>query len=274
VAQANLSPATPADLDLVWPAVRAAHIFPDRAAFVRHHAEAPWRVRVSSTGAAAVLERWRDDSDILAIRGLWCPQRAIPGFVADLARTARTQGFARLLSPLVPVEVMNTYDGTDMRLAERLVSLRADRRVAAGMDAPAVPGVTLRRSLAGDVEVLDRIDRACFSEFWAYGPARIGRYIAEERVCVAEAEAGPIGYTLCTVERGSGTLGRLAVLPEHRRHGIGALLVADAVRAMLAADAAAVTLCTQRENDGARALYREMGFRELAGELALLLSDV
>lgn len=274
MASTTLSPATPAELELVWPAVRAAHIFPDRAAFMRHHAEAPWRVRISSTGAAAVLERWRDGSDILAIRGLWCARRAIPGLVEDLARTARAQGFARLLSPLVAADVADDYLDAHMSVAQRLVSLRADRRVAASMHAETPAGVTLRRSSAGDVEALDRIDQACFDDFWAYGPARIARYIAEERVCVAESDAEPIGYTLCTVERGSGTLGRLAVLPEHRRLGIGALLVADAVRAMLAADAAAVTLCTQRENSGARALYRELGFRELAGELALLLSDV
>lgn len=273
MASTTLAPATAAELDPVWPAVRAAHIFADRAAFLKHHAEAPWRVRVSATGAAAVLERWRDDSDILAIRGLWCARRAIPELLDDLARTARSQGFERLLSPLVSEDMADEYLKR-MSISQRLVSLRADRRAAESMHADAPAGVTLRRSSAGDIEALDRIDRACFDGFWAYGAARIGHYIAEERVCVAESEGVPIGYTLCTVERGSGTLGRLAVDPGHRRRGVGALLVADAVRAMRADDAASVTLCTQRENSGARALYRAMGFRELAGELALLLADV
>ncbi len=269
----TLHPATAAELDALWPAARAAHIFPDKAALQRHHAKAPWRVRVSSAGAAAVLERWRDGSDILAIRGLWCAESAIPGFVAQLADVARAQGFARLMSPLVPADACRAYVSSGMAVAERLVSLRVDRPVAAKLDAPLPAGIRLRRSCAADVDALDAIDRACFEPFWAYGAERIATYIAQERVHVAESDGRPIGYTLCTVERSSGTLGRLAVLPEHRRAGLGTYLVVDAVRAMLEADAAAVTLCTQEDNVAARSLYRSQGFREMPGGLVLLISQ-
>lgn len=274
MASSTLSPATQRDLDTLWPAVRAAHIFPDRASFAAFHAEAPWRVRVSPAGAAAVVERWREDSDLLAIRGLWCAENAIPGFVGDLSALAVAHGYGRLLSPLVPADSARAYTRAGMHVTERLVSLRIDRPSASSMSAVVPDGVRLRPAALAEAEAIDRVDRACFDPFWAYGAARIARYIAEERVVVAHSDAGLIGYTLCTVERGSGTLGRLAVLPEHRRTGVGAHLVADAVSAMLADGAASVTLCTQEENSGAKALYRKLGFRETPGGLVLLVCDV
>ena len=273
MASSCMHPATSADLSVLWPAVRAAHVFGDKASFFAFYAEAPWRVRMSSAGAAAVVERWRDELDILAVRGLWCSEYAIPGFIDDLSALAAAQGFARLMSPLVPTEAARAYIRSGMEPLERLISLRADRPVAQTMNAPLPKGFRLRRSSADDAPVLDEIDRACFEPFWAYGADRIARYIAEERVVVAESADGPIGYTLCTVERASGTLGRLAVLPECRRKGIGAHLVADAVAAMLQDGAAAVTLCTQEENRAARDLYGGMGFRELPGGLVLLICE-
>lgn len=273
MAPASLRPALQDELDALWPAVRAAHLFPDKTSFRRHYEEAPWRVRMSSAGAAAVVERWRADLDILAIRGLWCMEQAIPQMVAELGALAATQGFARLLSPLTPAESCRMYERAGMEIVQRLVSFRLDRTAAAAIDAPAPPGVRLRRATPADPAMLDLLDRASFDDFWAYGPERIARYIAEERVVVAESEGRAIGYTLCTVERSSGTLGRLAVSPGSRRSGVGAYLVRDAVTAMLTSGASAITLCTQRDNDAARSLYRAMGFREMAGGLVMLMSD-
>lgn len=137
-----------------------------------------------------------------------------------------------------------------------------------------LPGtVRVRRCTQSDVPDLDAVDCACFAPFWAYGAQRISSYVEAERVVIAEIGGRAIGYTLCTVERGSGTLGRLAVLPEKRRQGIGACLVADAVSAMLATGAAAISLCTQQDNHAARNLYRGMGFRELPGKLVLLIGE-
>ncbi len=273
MAPASLRPALQVELDALWPAVRAAHLFPDKRSFRKHYEEAPWRVRMSSAGAAAVVERWRADLDILAIRGLWCMEQAIPQMLSELGALAEAQGFARLLSPLTPVDSRRMYERAGMEVVQRLVSFRLDRTAAAAIDAPAPNGVRLRRATPADPAILDALDRASFDDFWAYGPERIARYIAEERVVVAESEGRAIGYTLCTVERSSGTLGRLAVSPESRRSGVGAFLVRDAVTAMLGSGASAITLCTQQENDAARSLYRAMGFREIPGGLVMLMSD-
>ncbi|MCG2808412.1 MAG: GNAT family N-acetyltransferase [Coriobacteriia bacterium] len=273
MAGSSLRAAAHADLQVIWPAVRAAHLFADKASFERHHAQAPWRVRISSAGAAAVLERWRDELDVLSIRGMWCSEPKIPQMVRELAGVARAQGFARILSPLIPVDCRGSYERAGMKIEETLVSLRIDRTLGGSMRAELPGAVRVRRCTQSDVPDLDALDRACFAPFWAYGVERISSYVEAERVVIAEIEGRAIGYTLCTVERGSGTLGRLAVLPDERRQGVGACLVFDAVSAMLASGAAAVTLCTQQDNHAARSLYRGMGFRELPGELVLLMGQ-
>ena len=97
-----LRPAQRPDLAWLWPAVRTAQIFDSTAELEAFWSEAPWRVRVNARGEAAVLVRWREHLDMLAIKGLWCSERRVPLLLEDLRAVARAQGFGRLLSPLLP----------------------------------------------------------------------------------------------------------------------------------------------------------------------------
>ena len=85
---------------------------------------------------------------------------------------------------------------------------------------------------------------------------------------MAESGGEVVGYTLCTVRRGEGSLGRLAVRPELQGQGIGAVLLEDAVAYLERAGADRVTLCTQAENVRSRRLYAHAGFREVPGTAA------
>lgn len=269
----DLRPAIPAEIEALWPAARAAHLFPDRAAFARFHAEAPWRVRIGVRGSAAVLERWRDHLDILSIRALWLPERDVPPALASIRALARAQGFGRVLSPLLPVEAIGPYLRSGLAEVERIVNLRADSKALLSLGRALPPGVGLRPASPADVSALDRLDRECFEPFWAYGARRLEISISSERVLLAEESGRVIGYTLSTVERGSGTLGRLAVAPGARGLGIGTALFAEAAGAMARSGAATVNLCTQEGNEAARRLYARLGMRELPGRLVFLLGS-
>jgi GNAT superfamily N-acetyltransferase len=59
-------------------------------------------------------------------------------------------------------------------------------------------------------------------------------------------------------------IGRLAVDVGFRGHGLGAALLADAVRRTLQAPPAVFTLLVDAKNDEASAFYRHHGFRPLA----------
>jgi ribosomal-protein-alanine N-acetyltransferase len=263
-------PADRDDLRRIWPAVNASHVFDDRAELASWWETAPWRVRVTRAGEAAVLGRWRAHLDLLAVKGLWCSTERIPVLLDDLCAVTRAQGFARLLGPLVPDDAVAPYIATGFSERQRIVVYRMQPPLSVVRPAPV--GVSVRIGLPTDQAAVVALDAACFDEFWRYDQELLHHYIASERLGVAEAAGHLVGYTLSTVHGAEGTIGRLAVTDEWRGRGIGTALLADAVAYLARKGALAVTLCTQEENDGSRRLYRKAGFRESPGRLVSTIS--
>lgn len=269
----DLRAATGLETERLWPVVKAAHLYPDRAAFLAARDAAPWRVRIDSMDRAAVLERWRPHLEIMAIKGVWAPARDLQGVVEGLAAVARAQHLSQIMSPLISENVAGPYVRAGMAPHAPIVALRIEGRQAAAASATAPAGIRIRPAVAADLPGLVAADGACFEPFWAYDPERLANALNGERVVIAESENGVIGYTLCTVERGSGTLGRLGVVPQARGEGVGAALLAEALRHMARSGAGTISLCTQEENAASRSLYTRLGLRELPGRLLLLLGD-
>lgn len=269
----RLHPAKDSEVDRIWPAVKAAHLFDAPEAFDAFRMGGPWRILVGRDGKGAVVERWRAHLDILAIRGLWCSRQEIPDAVEEVARVAREQGFGHVLSPLVPRESAPDYERAGMRLTQSIVAMRCDlNRSPAGAQMPA--HCTLRPARVDDLPAILGVDHSSFDEFWWYGQDQLTDYLARDRMVLAEVNAQVIGYTLCTVERGVATLGRLAVSPADRRCGVGSGLLSDAMVYSRRAGARYLSLCTQEENAASRALYRAAGMRELFGRLVFLMCAV
>lgn len=256
---------------MVWPAVNAAHLFDSHARFQRFRSEAPWRVQVTGRGEAVVLEEWRSHLDVLAMRGLWCSGDRVPPLVEQVARVAAGQGYGRLLSPLVAVGVAPVYERAGLSVHGSIIALRLDRSAWKPEEPHPAPGVRLRQVLADDLPALVRIDAECFDEFWRYDPDRLARYLMEDRLVVAEGPEGPIGYTLATIVRDSGTLGRLAVKPSARNLGTGEALLREALSFLVRTGVGMVSLCTQEENLASRMLYRKVGLTELTGRVVFLM---
>lgn len=260
------------DLGAVWCAVRPTRTFADRGEFEAAWREAPWRVQVSEAGDAALLGGWRDHSRLLAMQGLWCAEGDIPAIIGDVVSVARAQGFEGVLSPLVPEGMARPYLAAGMQVMHRGITLRLDR--PADVARRAVDGVDLAVAGLPDAAAIEAVDSTCFDAFWRFDARMLRGYLVSERAVVAMRGATVIGYTLCTVNRGEGMLGRLAVLPEERGRGIGALLLGDAVAYMARVGVRAVTLYTQEENVPSRALYAKSGFRELLGSSCFLVTGV
>lgn len=120
----------------------------------------------------------------------------------------------------------------------------ADRSDVEGMVAVEGLGDSTRRLLPHDVNRKDR---------WI----RVARHTTSGRV---------VGVAVMAVEAGDAHLLDVAVVPDHRRRGVGRALV-DALR-RLAHDELGVTAMTlevRRSNAAARELYGRLGFTE-AGE--------
>ena len=268
-----LHPAQRSDLAWLWPPVRASQIFDRAEELESFWAEAPWRVRVNSRGEAAVLVRWREHMDLLAIKGLWCSERRVSLLLEDLRPVAREQGFGRLLSPLLPSDAARPYLESGMSPVQEIVVLRLDpRRRRRLLEAPDAAGVTLRLGSGADLHAVLAVDNAAFETFWRYDRGLLARYISSERLGVAEAGGQVVGYTLCTVRRGEGSIGRLAVRPDTQGRGVGAMLLEDAVAFLESGGADRVTLCTQAGNVRSRRLYGNAGFKEVPGLLLGLVS--
>ncbi|MDZ4655690.1 MAG: GNAT family N-acetyltransferase [Coriobacteriia bacterium] len=260
------------DLAMVWSAVCAAHIFGERDEFNRFFGEAPWRVQVTDAGEAAVLERWREHLNVLSVRGLWCAERRVAALMSSLDAVSSRQGFADILSPIVPESHAEPYRDAGMHVCQRVITMRLDRLQHQEPVPSSLPeGVTLRLGCPDDLEALVAIDITAFDAFWRGDAPTISRYLSLGRVMVAEAAGQLIGYTLATVEREEGMLGRLTVVPRHRGRGVGTWLLNDAVEYLVRAGAFAVSLCTQEDNAMSRSLYGRAGFREV-GETSVLLA--
>jgi ribosomal-protein-alanine N-acetyltransferase len=269
----SLGIAQDSDLERLWPAVSASRIFASPEDLERFRADGPWRVLVDAAGRAAVLERWRSHLDILAIKGLWCAERDLAAALADIRTVARDQGFGRVLSPLVVDSAVGPYARAGMRPAETIVALRTDiRRLPA--EPPETPdGVGVRLGDASVLGDLAALDAACFPEFWRYGRDSLDRMLDDGRLLVASVSDQVVGYTWCTMDRGVGTLGRIAVLPGHRRRGLGGWLLGDALAHMARGGAEVLSLCTQEDNAASRSLYARAGLRELPERLVFLMQE-
>lgn len=257
---------------MVWSAVRAAHVFSSREELDLFFREAPWRVQVTDAGEAAVLERWREHLEILSVRDLWCAERRVAPLMHALDDVSVRQGFADLLSPIVPESRSAPYRHAGMSVCQRIITMRLDRLRTRVLETPELPaGVTLRLADANDLEALLAVDIVAFSALWRGDVTTIRRYLERGRVAVAEAGGQVIGYTLATAERGEGMLGRLAVAPLFRGRGLGTALLHDAMEYLVRTGVTAALLCTQEDNATSRSLYGRAGFREI-GETSVLLA--
>lgn len=265
--------ATASEAAELWPAARADRVFDTAEQFAEYREAGPWRVRVSKRGEAAVLGVWREGLDVLAMRGVWCSARHVSAFVADARSLARERGLARILSPLLPLELLGPYRREAMSVFQRIVPMQGHPRGVLHADPPM--GVRFRAGRVEDIGELLALDAACFDEFWRYGTAELRELFATERLVVAEqGGCGIIGYTLATESRGAATLGRLGVNPAARRAGVGRALVSEVARWADDRGAETISLCTQEENAAARMLYSATGLAEVSDLYGFAIGDV
>ena len=265
--------ASPHEAERLWPAVAADRLFENAEQFCAYAAAGPWRVRVTEKGEASVLGPWREHLGVLAIRGIWSQERHVADFTLDAMDQAQAHGFASVLSPLLPEVLLGGYLRAGMRVVQRVVAIQGHPELI--MPAQPPVGVRIRPATEADVTAVARLDSACFEEFWRYGASEFRELSHVERMAVAEAEGGAlIGYTLATVSRGAATLSRLATAPHARRCGIGRALLVESASWARRQGAVTLSLCTQEENSGSRAMYASAGLTELPERYALALADV
>ncbi|MBO0784173.1 MAG: GNAT family N-acetyltransferase [Ktedonobacteraceae bacterium] len=117
---------------------------------------------------------------------------------------------------------------------------------------------------SGDLAALQDIEEACFEPLWRYD-SRSLRDIAATHpyFMVAEMDRRVVGYQFNAVDRDYGYLIRIAVHPSVSGQGIGARLMAEAIRFFAQVRVTRIMLNTQEENEHAHRLYEWFGFIRL-----------
>lgn len=111
-------------------------------------------------------------------------------------------------------------------------------------------------------ELLAALHARAFPKPWS--AAEIAKLMENQAVFALMHDNGaePNGFVMAWAAAGDSELLTVAVVPEARRKGVGAALVTSAGVAALVRGAASMHLEVAEDNEGARALYRKLGYEE------------
>jgi ribosomal-protein-alanine N-acetyltransferase len=130
--------------------------------------------------------------------------------------------------------------------------------------------INLRKFTMGDLGAVTRINQVClpenYTDFFFIDLAR--RF--SETFIVAEENGEVVGYIMCRIEVGLSNFGfgglakkghvvSVAVMPEHRRRGVGTALVTKATEGMRTYGAKQCYLEVRMTNEEAIGLYKKLG---------------
>ena len=245
----------------------ARSLFESPEEFLEWRTREPWRVLLDSEGSIVLLERWRRHLDVLAIRTAFTRSRNLTDLLAGVRAVGHERGLKHLVSPLLDEASVRAYVESGLSFTERLVCY--SWRPLDVDEQPVPDGVELRPATTADASSLARIEEECFSPFWRHTAEELGHFPPRWTAIVATEDAEVIGYTLTTLGRGAGTLGRVAVTPVAQGKGVGRALVSEASQHCARNGSTRMSLCTQESNDASRALYRSLGLSEVRTRLVL-----
>ena len=216
---------------------------------------------------------WRGDHDIAYVAPApGEPPR--PEALAQCLHTLQQAGYSSVLtSALNPLE-QQPFLAQAFSVHEHLHLLRHDLEgdladpggpapAFAQGPAPATSRPTMRRGRRRDRAAVLRVDHLAFDPFWRFDQSGLEdarRATPTSRFRVTVVGHAVVGYAVTGRAGPVSYLQRLAVDPEHQRHGIARSLVLDALRWARRRGAMSMLVNTQEQNDGALALYRSLGF--------------
>jgi len=126
--------------------------------------------------------------------------------------------------------------------------------------------ISLRTAVAGDLDAIMAIERVEFpADAWSADlmaaelAAPFGRYVV-----ATDASDAVIGYAGVRVGGAQSDVQTIAVAPAHRRQGVGRALLSALLTEAVERGAREAFLEVRADNPGARQLYEDHGFAEVA----------
>jgi len=204
---------------------------------------------------------WRGDPHVAYIAVAAGPRpvdQALDECLVDLS----TSGYVSVLTAALSPQEQRVFRDRGFTVHEHLHLLRHQLRV------PISRPTGTSRARRRDRDAVLAVDHAAFDPFWRFDlagledarratPSARFRVVRRPRVegYAVTGRAGTVSY-----------LQRLAVRPGHQRHGLGTMLVLDALAWAQRRGATSMLVNTQETNLPALALYERLGFaREVDG---------
>lgn len=231
--------------------------------------EHPWAIQAHTRRVLrthAVLDAWRRDTEMAVIRHFTALPFERRRFLLHLLRVLRSEGFGLTFSPVPDTRLVRVFRRAGFCELERLVVLKKR-----GTECRAVtPACDVRSMSSDDVEEVVAIDEECFDDVWRFRRPDVLAAMTHGHGFVAVQNGQVIGYNMVSMSREAGTVGRLAVRPDHRNQGVGSTLLVAGLDRLREAGGTEVILCTQHGNMASRKLYARFGFEKLPDELSLM----
>jgi ribosomal-protein-alanine N-acetyltransferase len=119
----------------------------------------------------------------------------------------------------------------------------------------------IRRVERADVPALTRIEQRCFTDPWSEAGIRESIQSETTIALLAENMEGEVGYLMARLSGEEGEILNLAVLPGHRRQGVGRRLLEQGLALLIGRGVREAYLEVRESNLAARDLYQGFGFR-------------
>lgn len=126
--------------------------------------------------------------------------------------------------------------------------------------------IEVRAAVPADVPAVARLETVCLgADAWSEGLVREGIFGTLPTVgyLVAEIDGAVVGHAVTSAAGDIAELQRIAVDPDHRRHGVASALLAGVVDAASRTAADRLLLEVREDNRGALAFYAGAGFVEI-----------
>ncbi|MGB6544725.1 MAG: N-acetyltransferase [Candidatus Acidiferrales bacterium] len=124
---------------------------------------------------------------------------------------------------------------------------------------------TLRDYTPADFAALYAMDRICYPRGIAYSKSELRWFLTQlGALCVvAEIEGGIAGFLIAGREEAQAHIITIDVAPEHRRRGVGTLMIEEIERRLAALGATEINLETADGNEAGTAFWIRHGYRTI-----------
>ena len=223
-------------------------------------------------GASARVRPWPGSNNVAHLVTLDLRSGLHSAVLRSWLHQLSALGYTHIRTGAIRPAQRGPYDALGFTPAQELALLQYDTRLTG---TPRVPphlpptGVRIRRGRPSDAGLLAELDQQAFPSGWgldAEGVLDAIRATPSSRIAVAVRQGDsisdrmPLGYAISGRGGRAAYLQRLAVTPEARMIGIGALLVADGLRWARRWRTHTVTVNTQSDNTPALNLYQGCGY--------------